>query len=134
MITDEINALKSKNLIELRELYKRYFGRDGATGNKEFYVSRIAYRMQEAHYGGLPSSVRFLIENMKVPKDNSKGSMTVGSSIIKDYKGKLYKVMVLNNAFELNGQVYGSLSAVAGAITGQRISGKFFFNIKDEAR
>lgn len=134
MIKNEINALKSKGLLELRAIYKRYLGRDSVTGNKEFYVSRIAYKMQEIHYGGVPSGVRFLIENMKIPKDNSRGGLTVGSYILKDYKGKLYKIMVLDNAFECDGHIYKSLSAVAAGITGQKISGKFFFNIKDVSR
>jgi len=47
------------------------------------------------------------------------------------WKGKKYEVVVLgDDKFEMSGEVYSSLSAVARAITGTRWNGKLFFGVK----
>lgn len=130
MIKDEINALKSKDLFELRELYKRYFSRDGVAGNREFYISRIAYRMQEIHYGGLPTGTQFLLENMSFDNTDLHTKIKNGTQIIKEYKNKIHTVTVLHKGFEYENKHYDSLSQVAQTITGYKVSGQHFFRYK----
>ena len=52
----------------------------------------------------------------------------VGSAITRKYKGRSLTVTVLADGFEWEGERYGSLTAVAKAITGSHINGFRFFN------
>lgn len=52
-----------------------------------------------------------------------------GSVLEKDYKGKRLAVKVLEVGFEYESKYYKTLSGVAVAITGQHISGYYFFGL-----
>jgi Protein of unknown function (DUF2924) len=55
-----------------------------------------------------------------------------GCKITRVYKGQTLSVKVLPQGFEWAGRVFGSLSAVAKAITGQHCNGYFFFRLGKE--
>ena len=55
-----------------------------------------------------------------------------GALLIREYKGRTVKVMVLNDGFEWEGTVHKSLSSVAKAITGTHTSGYLFFKLAPE--
>lgn len=52
-----------------------------------------------------------------------------GSILEKKYKGNLVVVKVLEHGFEYNNKYFKTLSAVACAITGQHLSGYYFFGL-----
>jgi hypothetical protein len=52
-----------------------------------------------------------------------------GTFLTRAYKGRTIQVLVLRNGFELEGETYKSLSAVAKAITGSHTSGFLFFGL-----
>ncbi len=52
-----------------------------------------------------------------------------GAVISKIYKGNIINIRVLDKGFEYDGKVYRTLSAVAGAITGQHWNGFLFFGL-----
>ena len=52
-----------------------------------------------------------------------------GSILEKKYKGHLVVVKVLEHGFEYNNKYFKTLSAVACAITGQHLSGYYFFGL-----
>ena len=65
--------------------------------------------------------------------NKSKYHIKIGSHIIKTYKGKLYKVTVQDkNAFEYDGEIYRTLSAVAKAICHKKVSGYDFFGLNNK--
>jgi hypothetical protein len=47
----------------------------------------------------------------------------------RDYKGRQIRVLIVNNGFEYEGQLYKSLTAVANAITGSHIKGFQLFRL-----
>ena len=53
-----------------------------------------------------------------------------GTLITRRYKGRTLAVKVLGDGFELEGETYKSLSAVAKAITGTHCSGYHFFGLR----
>jgi Protein of unknown function (DUF2924) len=53
--------------------------------------------------------------------------------ITRQYKGEMLEVEVLAQGFAYQGDVYKSLSAVAGAITGQHCNGYHFFRLGKES-
>jgi hypothetical protein len=52
-----------------------------------------------------------------------------GSILIRVYKGQKHEVKILQHGFEYQGQVFGSLSAVAKQITGTHCNGFWFFHL-----
>src|SRR5262249_24928360 len=52
-----------------------------------------------------------------------------GTVLTRRYKGSDVQVLVLASGFEYAGQVYPSLSAVAGAVTGSHCNGFLFFRV-----
>ena len=52
-----------------------------------------------------------------------------GTKFIREFKGRKYEVIKLDNGYQFNDNVYKSLSAIANEITGTRWNGKKFFGI-----
>lgn len=127
----KIAELECKKLPELQKLWSEYYQEIPTSQNKEFYISRIAYRMQELEYGGLSTSLKRMLLKTDVKKSIDKTSKLppVGTRLLKNYKGQEYCVKVMINGFEFNGMKYNSISAIALAITGKRISGYRFFKL-----
>lgn len=74
-----------------------------------------------------------LVENydrtQNIEKENKVLSITDGTKLIREFKGKRYSVTVIQNCYEYNGKKYKSLSAIANEITGTRWNGKKFFGV-----
>lgn len=62
-----------------------------------------------------------------VPSDA--GRLRAGTVLVRDWGGKRYVVTATEEGFLLDGQTFGSLSAVASAITGAKWSGPRFFEL-----
>ena len=125
----QIALLESKTLSQLQEMWQKYFEEPAISQNKEFYVSRIAYRMQELAYGGLSSQQKKLIANMYIPPEERNNLPPAGTRIVREYLGEDHVVIILRDGFEYNGIRYSTLSAVAKKITGRKISGRYFFGL-----
>jgi hypothetical protein len=91
-------------------------------------VWRITYKLQEMRFGGLDNKTRRMLENMEIQEVSTKKVMT-GVEFIRRYKGATYKVRAVNGGFEMDGEIYKSLGAVARTITGRKISGQAFFGV-----
>lgn len=56
--------------------------------------------------------------------------LQLGSQMVREWNGKTYTVHATDQGFVLNGVTYGSLTAVAKAITGAHWSGPRFFGVR----
>lgn len=131
MLEDELENLNAMSLSGLQKLFLRYFNYHPSFRAKEFFISHIAYRMQELEFGGLSASTEELLSKMSI-RDGKPRKQTVapvGTKIIKSYKGKEYVVRVLENGFDLDGKHFKSLSGMAKKITGMKVSGNSFFGL-----
>ena len=63
-----------------------------------------------------------------------KGAPVSGSTITREWRGRTLVVHVVEDGFEHEGVRYGSLSAVAFAITGTKWNGKLFFGLAERKR
>ena len=129
MLEEKIKEIERMSMPELQQQFKKYFGWDCKARNKEFLRSRLIYRLQELTFGGLSSTTKFLLYQMAIPTPPI--HLTKGSVLEKTYKGKLYRITVGQDHFTMDGKVYKSLSAIAYAITGQRLSGNRFLKIDE---
>ena len=57
-----------------------------------------------------------------------------GTLLVREWEGRLQRVMVLDQGFAWNGTTYDSLSKVAKAITGTNWNGPRFFGLRERTR
>jgi len=127
--------LEQLSIDELASQWQTLTGRPAHRQNKRALNKQIAYVVQEAAWGGLASDTISRLE--AVYYQSSRDSLalpTMGSSIIREWRGRTYRITVLPQGFEYGGRFYTSLSAIAREITGTRISGPAFFHLKGNAR
>lgn len=123
---EEIPALP---FTKLRELYCYLFNHNIKSTRREFFVWRVTNRLQELRFGGLDCKTRTLLERMEDNAQPKEKTLPVGTEITKKYKGNTYRLRVVFGGFEMDGDFYKSLSAVAFKITGRKISGKDFWGV-----
>ena len=147
-ILEQILALKELAVPELQARYSELFdGKKATSNNKTYLWQRIAYRIQEIAYGGLPdpiyNKVKELVNefdpiNNKMLRPDIANKQFItrdkrlpipGTIIIKNYKGTEIRVKALEKGFEYNGKFYKTIGAVASAITGAHWNGYSFFNL-----
>jgi len=146
-IAEQIQVLKNVTLSTIQERYKELFNAaEAPCANKPYLIKKIAYRLQETAYGGLSDEAKVriaeLIEKYDPINDKTlkpdrpivagskdKRIPLPGTVIIKDYKGSLYQIKVLEKGFEFAGKIYKSLSAIAEEITGADWNGYLFFSL-----
>ena len=128
-IAIQIARLPSHSLGELQSLWNKYFDTPAKSQNKEFYVQRIAYRIQELAYGGIPQKQQQLIASYYEPCEERNKLPPQGTRLIREYLGVEHSVIVLNDGFEFNGMKFSTLSAIAKRITGHKVSGRHFFGL-----
>jgi len=150
-ILSQIMELKTKPLAELKAKYKELFPEDNTSSNNKMFLWRkIAYRIQELAFGGLPKEAQDRIQeliqkydpiNNKSLRPNPANNLfkenlardrrlpIPGTIITKKYKGVTIEVKVLDKGFEYKNKIYRSLSAVAKEITGDHWNGYLFFNL-----
>ena len=104
----------------------------------------LAYRRQAAALGDLDkASLRVIrasqggaIDFAARPFNNRKPTtrdgigLNSGALLVREWRGKLERVMVLDKGFAWNGKTFGSLSQVAKAITGASWNGHRFFGLR----
>jgi hypothetical protein len=57
-----------------------------------------------------------------------------GSVLVREWKGKSHRVMVLADGFAYDGETYGNLSEIAVLITGTRWNGPRFFGLRSKTQ
>lgn len=125
----DLKEIPNLSFEDLRKLYFCLFDYNIKSTRREFFIWRITNRLQELRYGGLDSRTINLLENLENNPIQKQQSFPIGTEITKKYKGEIYKFRVVMGGFEMNGEFYKSLSAVAYKVTGRKISGKEFFGV-----
>jgi hypothetical protein len=104
----------------------------------------LAYRLQATAYGDLDEATSRRIRGSptettgdSLPRFAPRAAVTregaalrPGALIVREWKGDLQRVTILNEGFAWNGATYRSLSQVAKAITGVSWNGHRFFGLR----
>jgi hypothetical protein len=154
----EVAALQRMTVKELLARYGEVFGEPTLAQNRAWLVKRIAWRLQALAEGDLSERARQRAAElardadlrMSPPREAAVAATAPatertatkavrfqqddrlpppGTIITRKYKGQVLQVQVLAEGFEYEGEVYGSLSAVAKAVTGSHCNGYLFFRI-----
>jgi hypothetical protein len=127
---------------ELRDQWRALFGTEPpASYAKAQLVRRLAWRVQELRFGGLSDRARQRLSEIadgddlacgkkRSPKPRKRSSLAPGTRLVRQWRGVEHVVTALaDGGFEWDGRCYRTLSAVAGAMTGQHVSGPRFFGL-----
>ncbi len=124
----------------LCQLWRDLFGQSPSPAlRRETLIPILAYRIQEKAFGGLKASTaRQLRELVPEHAGGAKALQTsfhpkTGTRYVREYRGKLHEVTVLESGFEYEGSTYRSLTEIAKVITGSKCSGPAFFGLKRKA-
>jgi len=139
-IPARLAALKTTPTPDLKAQWRELFASEPPPFNRQYLVSRLAYRIQELAYGGLKSETIRRLE--KLGEDLDGGNITkrrirtdikpiTGTRLLREWQGVEHVVTVTADGFEWQGRPYQSLSSIARAITGSRWNGWVFFGLKN---
>ena len=140
--TIEIDNLEQLSRAELRVLWEKEFG--GKTPRalgRDILALGIAYARQERSYGGLARPVakeldRLLVRVLRddltdAPKGPISSLPRPGTVLVREWRGAIHRVTVVDDGFLWSGKTHQSLSSIARAITGTNWNGPRFFGMRE---
>ena len=136
----ELDRLVTAPIAELRKRYMELFRTDPPRAFGPDLLRRcIAQRIQEKAYGGLSGPTKRLLDQLvKATAAKPKGRLELprrikpGSELVRTWKGKTYRVVVLQDGFIYDGKTYASLSEIASLIAGTNWNGPRFFGLRSK--
>ena len=132
-----IEDLPAMSPAQLRAVWREQFRKPAPDIGPALLRRGLAWRIQSRVHGGLPTSTKKLIGKACRQLEQT-GSVTSGreltiksgTRLVREWHGKTYHVLVLDEGFEHEGGRYESLSQIAQAITGAHWSGPRFFGLR----
>ena len=92
----------------------------------------LAYQIQAEWRGRLPPKIEKLFQSNSSPQAlNGHRKLEPGSQLVREWRGEMQVVDVIDGGYRWKGDRYTSLSAVAREITGTRWSGPRFFGLTE---
>ena len=128
-VRKQVAALTTMNLSELRIEWQERYGDPPKHRAPDLLRRILAWRIQADALGGLDSATIRLLDNKRGPL---MGAEQPGTRVAREYAGRRHEVVVIEGGVVYDGTQYGSLSAVARVITGQRWNGPRFFGLRRE--
>jgi hypothetical protein len=134
--------LEGLDLNGLRRQWRAHLGGEPPAHLPRWLLIRVlACRLQSAALGGLDKSIRRILRSGKedgvgapfdrrAPQTREGVGLKVGALLVREWKGQLERVMILEEGFAWNGQTFGSLSQIAKAMTGTNWNGHRFFGLR----
>jgi hypothetical protein len=129
----------------LRRQWRNHLGGEAPAHLPRWLLLKVlGHRLQVAAFGDLDKSVRRLLRDEAdgegvqniAPFDRRDAQtregidLKPGALLVREWQGKLERVMVLEEGFAWNGKNFGSLSQIAKAMTGTNWNGHRFFGLR----
>ncbi len=134
----QLAELENTSTAELRARWEQAIKRSvPKRASRDLLRRALAYHMQEQTEGGLSKSTRRRLAKLAGLNGKNREAMSLhrvrlkpGSRLIREWRGEVHRVTVLDDGFDWRGTRYASLSQIARAITGARWSGPLFFGLR----
>ena len=135
---EALSRLPTLDIAELRQQWRGFYKTQAPPNlSRELLVRAVAHRMQELAVGSLrPEPRRQLLRIAQQFKQTGEATIRArpelkpGTRLMREWQGRTYDVLVLDDGFSWQGTRYRSLSAIARQITGTAWSGPLFFGLK----
>src|SRR5271163_2698468 len=137
-----VAGLDGHDLNGLRRQWRAHLGGEPPAHLPRWLLIRVlAYRLQVDAFGGLDRPIQRMLRSGKgqdaavpfdqrAPQTRDGLGLKAGALLVREWNGKLERVMVLDEGFAWNGQTFGSLSQIAKAMTGTTWNGHRFFGLR----
>lgn len=132
-----IEDLHGMSPAQLRAAWRDHYRKPAPDLGPDLLRRGLAWKIQARANGGLIASTRKAIEKAQeqLARTGSVASsrdlaIKPGTRLVREWHGKTYHVLVLDNGFEHEGRHYESLYQIARAITGAHWSGPRFFGLR----
>jgi hypothetical protein len=133
--------LEGHDLNGLRRQWRAHLGGEAPAHLPRWLLMRVlAYRLQSDAFGDLDKTTRRNLRSDKddagvrfdrrAPKTRQGVALKAGALLVREWKGRLERVTILEEGFAWNGQTFGSLSQIAKAMTGTNWNGHRFFGLR----
>ena len=135
---EALSRLPTLDIAELRQQWRGFYKtRAPPNLSRELLVRAVAHRMQELAVGSLRAEPRRRLLRI-AQQFKQTGEATIrarpelkpGTRLMREWQGRTYDVLVLDDGFSWQDTHYRSLSALARTITGTAWSGPLFFGLK----
>jgi hypothetical protein len=136
----QIAALKTRSTSELRDMWRELFDKEPPVLGRRYLEDRLAFRVQDLHYGGLSDRARRKLDALadqlepKAARRRDPGRPIAGTQLRREWNSIEHVVNVREHDFEYNGRPYKSLSAIARSITSVRWNGPLFFGLRQNGK
>jgi hypothetical protein len=135
---EALSRLPTLEIGELRQQWRGLYKTQApANLSRELLLRAVAYRMQEVALGGLRPARQRQLRQMaqqfnRIGAANTppRPELKPGTRLMREWQGRTYDVLVLDDGFSWQNTQYRSLSALARKITGTAWSGPLFFGLK----
>ncbi|WP_108788715.1 DUF2924 domain-containing protein [Erythrobacter sp. Alg231-14] len=135
-----ITELETMSPAQLRAAWREQFRKPAPAIGPALLRRGLSWQIQARVHGGLPNSTSKAIDRAHLMLERT-GSVTsersisikAGTRLVREWHGKTYHVLVLDEGFEHEGRRYESLSQIARAITGAHWSGPRFFGLRSRS-
>lgn len=141
-----IESLVDLDVDRLRLQWRNHLGGTAPAHSPRWLLRRLlVFRLQAAAFGDLDKSTLRLLRHPKdagaessvgrpferrSPTTRDGARLKSGALLVREWNGRLERVMVLENGFAWNGKIYRSLSQIAKAMTGTSWNGHRFFGLR----
>lgn len=131
-LPEQLREIAAMNRGNCRQAWTKAFGSEPPKYMSIPFMQRVLARnLQCRIHGGYPAATRRALKLVLGGRKASDVAQAVGdgSTLVREWNGRVYRVAVGEEGYLLDGRTYTSLSAVACHITGAKWSGPRFFGL-----
>jgi hypothetical protein len=138
----DINSLDRQSINALRVSWARRFNYPAPPIRSPDTLRRLfAWKVQAESLGDLDAETVKLLKRAQMRLKTGKllgasagPQLRAGMILVREWRGMMHRVLVLDNEFEHDGKRYRTLSEVARKIAGTRWSGPRFFGLTSDTK
>ena len=130
-VEDLVSEIGEMDLKQTRAAWGKRYGAPPSLQSVQIMRMMLAWRVQADAYGGLDQETRKALARTGAAQAEGK-HLGVGARLTRTWKGKRIEVVVEDDGFRWEDDIYPSLSAAATAIAGSRWNGPRFFGLRDQ--
>ena len=141
-VAARLQALEQMDYAALRTEWRRlYRAQPPKRVARDLLLLGVAWKIQAQAFGGLGAATkRRLADQAKTLERNGDvtrsrvARLKPGAKLVREWRGEIHTVTLVEDGFEWNGRQWRSLSVIAREITGAHWSGPRFFGLNGKAR
>lgn len=134
-LPEQFREISEMDRMQCRKTWSDTFDTDPPKYMSIPFMQRVlAHDLQCRTLGGHSAATRRALKLVLGGRDASDVAQIAGegSTLVREWNGRVYRVEVSSDGYVLDGKTYASLSAVARHITGARWSGPRFFGLTEK--